>query len=511
MHPFHFQQQQEQRQQSSDPNFSVQQPLPIQPSTPYRAHLQASRSLEDQSAAVLRHLPSNAPPNPQTGHVLRGQSSPPETPAYVLRRREIVRDPSPSNALQTPPRRLIDSRDGSPATLASSAGDPAELSEPESEPDHPDALTYTSRNIDLNSAAAAQTIDLRLTEAGVYDEPIYILTTAKPVAVCMNTKQWLLEQLSGPDFAAPGILRMETLALHDLDDAKEGRVVLMQGAVHLGGDPERPVTILAVSAKGDKHLRFFYTILPIGPLLKHLDDFNCLSEPVTTVLQPHTHKHKRLFTFLTQAFLTAIRVPDHPDFIEAQRITDYCPSILDPTTAFDRLEANETLYFANNGVSEPRDLAKDRYTHSLHPAESSLAADLRMRCSAYLLFKRKFFRAFYYDCVALRERIGAGNAKVRTEHAHEVWIVQQMRWRVGRVRRLLLAWRILGFLEERRFLPWLKAGGMLQGDVAEQEEVEGEEAEAVRGVMREVRRGGEQGRRSGRGSARGSARQGRAK
>lgn len=268
-------------------------------------------------------------------------------------------------------------------------------------------------------------------------------------------------------------------------------MVLMQGAVHLDGNADLPVSIMAIVVKGDTDLRFLYTLTSVTGLLEKLGYLNYLGDRAISSVGPRTKKHRRLFSFLKTEFLKAIRLPEHPDYVAAQNITDYCPEMSDPSTAFDCLEGTKSLYFANNGDSEPVDLAEDRYCHILHPAESSLAADLKMRCSAYLLLKRKFFKAFWKDCVALRDSVGADDQKVRTEHTHEVWLVQETRWRQTKAKRLLLAWHVLGFLDEKRFLPWLKAGGTLE-EVRKQEDERPVEAEPKpegrHGVGRPVRR-----------------------
>ena len=241
--------------------------------------------------------------------------------------------------------------------------------------------------------------------------------------------------------------------------------MVVEDSIYLERHPEILGSILAVSVPQDPNLRLFNTILPIAPLLRHLRQNNCLKETAKSI-PPRSKHHPRLFHFLTQTFLTSTTPPHHPDYTAAQQITDYCPSILEPSTAFSRLESNETLYFATSGVSEPLDLSQDRYTHTLHPAESSLAGDLKLACSAYLLLKRKFFQAFWKECVAHKGRISGtaeGGSRVRSEHAHEVWVVEETKWKVSRARRLVVGWRVLGFLDERRFLPWLREGGMLEG------------------------------------------------
>ncbi|RMY38536.1 hypothetical protein D0865_13066 [Hortaea werneckii] len=349
-----------------------------------------------------------------------------------------------------------------PTTTNTPTPPPAFLSEPNG-PLHYTAFTCSGSDIDLNSVTSTQTSGFSVVNRKIYEKPLYIIPTANAVALCLHTKQWLLEQFRHPDLSAPNILRVDSQNLHELSRMSIGHLVIVQDSIYLDQHPEILGTILAVSVPRDPNLRLFYTILPIAPLLRHLSHNNCLKETAKRI-SPGSKHHTRLFHFLTEIFLTSTTPPHHPDYTAAEQITDYCPSILDPTTAFSRLESNETLYFATSGVSEPLDLSKDRYTHFLHPAESSLAADLKLACSAYLLLKRTFFQAFWKECIAHKGRIGAagGGSRVRSEHAHEVWLVEEMKWKVSRARRLVVGWRILGFLEERRFLPWLREGGMLE-------------------------------------------------
>ncbi|KAI7117160.1 hypothetical protein KC352_g33866, partial [Hortaea werneckii] len=288
-------------------------------------------------------------------------------------------------------------------TTADTPTPPAALSAPGG-PFHYTTFTCSGSNIDLNSVTSTQTFGFSVVNHKSHEKPLYVIPTANAVALCLHTKQWLLDQFRNPELSAPNILRVDSQNLHELRWMSRGHLVVVEDSIHLDHHPEILGSILAVSVPKDPNLRLFYTILPIGPLLRHLRQNNCLKETAKSI-PPLSKHHARLFHFLTETFLTSTTPPHHPDYAAAQQITDYCPSILDPSTAFSRLESNETLYFATSGVSEPLDLSQDRYTHALHPAESSLAADLKLACSAYLLLKRKFFQAFWKECVAHKGRI----------------------------------------------------------------------------------------------------------
>lgn len=298
----------------------------------------------------------------------------------------------------------------------------------------------------------------------------------------------MLGQFANNNFGAPGVLRIEGQDLHSLDSIghPEGSFVLLEDAAHLDGEARKPITVIAVLVKGDPNVRWFYNMLPPRPMLDALVHAGCLTRMPGTALQPGTDKHRRMFVYLREAFLKAVSIPDHPDYLAAQQITDYCPDMRDPDTACARLEASEKVYQIDNGKSRPLDLAEDRYTSELHPAESSLAAHLGLRCSAYLLVKRKHFHQYWKEILQFRDKIGQGRLKVRTEHAHEGWLVDSLdvdgvRIRSGMAKRLVLAWRLLGFLDERMLLPWLRAGGLLE-KVAEEvvEEAKSGEVEVKR-------------------------------
>ncbi|KAI7189949.1 hypothetical protein D0869_02112 [Hortaea werneckii] len=458
MHPMHLQQAQQsraalpnlrktpdrqrtRRTSSPDPlqTEPVSEQIPDEASSPTGQHGSFSISTAARHFGPPTGTPNWLPPRTYDDTPQQGDRADESSP--VAADSSSVLPPSTTNT-PTPP----------PTSLSESGG-----------PFHYTTFTCSGSNIDLNSVTSTQTSGFSVVDRKVYEKPLYIIPTASAVALCLHTKQWLLDQFRRPELSAPNILRVDNQSLHELGRMSTGHLVIAQYSIYLDQHPEVLGTILAVSVPKDPNLRLFYTILPIAPLLRHLSHNNCLKETVKRI-PPSSKHHNRLHHFLTETFLASTTPSHHPDYSAAEQITDYCPSILDPSTAFSRLESNETLYFATSGVSEPLDLSRDRYTHTLHPAESSLAADLKLACSAYLLLKRRFFQAFWKECVAHKGRIGAteGGSRVRSEHAHEVWLVEEMKWKMNRARRLVVAWRILGFLEERMFLPWLREGGMLE-------------------------------------------------
>ncbi|KAK4539924.1 hypothetical protein LTR36_009966 [Oleoguttula mirabilis] len=355
----------------------------------------------------------------------------------------------------------------------------------------PRSIEFSAQNIDLNSSSAAWTPDITFVRPELHHAAIRILPCANPYLTCFAIKKWMLGQFTHANQTFAGLpeghLRIERQHLHTLldDDGHVkkagGTFVVLEGAAHLGGDVRKPLTVMAVLVKGDKDVRWFYNLLPSQAIVDPLARAGCIATngPGHAELQPRTVKHGRLFVYLREAFLKAVKIPEHPHYLAAQQLTDYCPGMLDPDLASERLDANETLSYAKtDGRSAPLDLAEDRYTRQLHPAESAVAAGLKLRCSAYLLLKRRFFHQFWKEIVQSREKVGQGRLRVRTEHAHEVWLAESVgeitgvRMKGAKAKRLVISWRILGFLDERNFLPWLAAGGMLAEEVAEQVEEE---------------------------------------
>ncbi|KAK3673963.1 hypothetical protein LTR78_006165 [Recurvomyces mirabilis] len=314
--------------------------------------------------------------------------------------------------------------------------------------------------IDLNSDEC-KTPDFQFVDRNSYRTDIHIFRVTQPLIACLKLKECLVETFVAEGLPPRDLLRLDTQELHLLDPSQPAHMVLLVDAVHVDGNPRKPVSLAAIISKNDSHIRWFYTILSASAFLRKLEAFSCMqSRP--KALEAHTQPHGSLYVLLREAFLKAVEHAHHPDHLAAHALTDYSPSISDPDTALARLEGSKDLYFSHNGKSEHLDLEHDRYLLAIEPAERFIASDLKLPCSAYLLLKRRFFQAFWRDLVACKEKIGNGRSKVRTEHAHEAWLVNEGGVKAMVGRRLVVAWRVLGLLEEKRFLPWLKAGGMVE-------------------------------------------------
>ncbi|KAK5123536.1 hypothetical protein LTR85_002574 [Meristemomyces frigidus] len=476
MHPVHYQRQHQQ--QASQPGEYQLQPFPA-----FNQPTYAQQPLFDY--ATPRQMPfTGGTPQQYVQHLHRGQQL--RDAAYAAHQAQQQQ----AQALQA--FQAAASAQPAPSPAPAPVQHPQQHigKHPPSYSLQPRPIASSAQDIDLNSAAA-KTPNFSFVKPELHHTAIHILPCLRPVSTCFEIKRWMVGQFANNSFGLPGILRIEGQNLDSLDKGKAGTLVLLEDAAHLDGEPRYPVTIMAVLVKGDAGVRWFYNLLPPHTMLNALAQTGVITTK-GTVVDCGTEKHRRLFVYLRETFLKAVTIPEHPDYLAAQQMTDYCPDMLDPDTAYDRLEGNETLYFANNGNSEPLDLADDRYTHELHPAESSIASDLKLRCSAYLLLKRRFFHHFWREIVQFKEKIGVGRSRVRSEHAHEVWLVESsdvtgVKLKSSKAKRLVIAWRILGFLDERKFLPWLKAGGMLE-EVAEQVEEEEVEVKKERGDGRAGRR-----------------------
>lgn len=209
----------------------------------------------------------------------------------------------------------------------------------------------------------------------------------------------------------------------DLLANTQGTLILLDHAAYIPTkDGDMPVSILALLMPQDKYIRFFYSILPFTPLLHILEETcNDIGQPFISFKksvgaysesnhrvtdeggEDRPDRHCRLFVFVREAFERALEVPEHPDFISAESLTDYAPEIKDPETALARLESDQFMWkeypSALNKIDHEErtkdgveiTASDDRYIALLHPAERELAFQMELKASAYLLIKRNFF------------------------------------------------------------------------------------------------------------------------
>lgn len=67
-------------------------------------------------------------------------------------------------------------------------------------------------------------------------------------------------------------------------------------------------------------------------------------------------------------------------------------------------------------------------------------------------------------------RVGNDRARrnrVRTEHAHQVWLENEHKFKTTQAKTLVVGWRVLGFLDESRYLGWVREGWGADDEVGE--------------------------------------------
>ena len=439
----------------------------------------------------------------------------------------------------------------------------------------------------LRKAAGSQ-----MNSSGTYQTPfpgpITLLHTLSVSTFCLVMKSFLFEMFGNTWFGADGILRIESLELHKLGGVREGFVLLAEDACRVAIprkgheyekegygatlrkskelveqiDPEKRTlhekqwlnaTLFAIltpkkgvevnAALGNRFtweqdIRWFWSVLPITPILKALGDRNV---SVVRDHQPGTPKHKLLSTLLRSLFEKAVNIPHSTDFTNSELETNVCPSIIDPDNAIKRLEGNKFLQTATiDSENYGRDLSDDRYLHRLHPAEREATSLADMNVAQYLLMKRGFFKSFYEEIYRSDKDIDPQNSnlqssrgrgvqsqatqppppekqdaadsgredtpmstatsaaatpvkptpsrqrtpgsvnraagpvtgavgsrkrkvRVRTDTAHQKWLELQYEVRPRRAKCLVECWKELGFLDERRYLGMVRAGGVFEG------------------------------------------------
>ena len=215
-----------------------------------------------------------------------------------------------------------------------------------------------------------------------------------------------MQTIDSEAYAAPGILRVDSQELDQIDLKREAWMIIVPHVASLptGTTDDPSTSILAVIVQGDPRVRWFYTMQPIAPVLERLASENLID--IRKELAPRTTKHAMLYTFVREEFTSTITIPHAQDFLNAEKITDYCPTMDDPDNAIGRLEANEWLHFntpkpdeglASTSKEEGVQPSDDRYLLHLHEAERMLAEMARLKCAEYLFLKRNFFRAFFEE------------------------------------------------------------------------------------------------------------------
>jgi hypothetical protein len=434
---------------------------------------------------------------PQPRRVTRGGSQAPATPADSA---------SPSSSAVPRPESRAQSKPESAALRQSG--------EPEDEL-RKQQIAHSTKGLDLNSPIANTTPEFDFVRPDEHQSSIHVIPCLRVAETCWFIKSWMRQQFGHDNVpgVSPGILRFEDQEWDKIDKSKQAWLIFLSEAATRANDRDGGAAgdrayIFAVIVKGENRVRWFYTFRNPLPLLQHLAQVHAINP---TAMKDISHaqkpaKHASLYVWLRENFLAANKIPHHPDYLAAEKLTDYCPSSLPVVSqegGGNSLDDQDTDITTNTPVSSQKKKMKstptssqrpappstentDRYAHLLTPPESILTSSLSLPSSHYLLLKRRFFAAFYKDLVQNKEVVlcapsngrargpmdTGGQVKVRRVSAHYNWVVAEFGWQQMKARKLVNGWREMGWLEEQRFLPWLQAGGMFEeiGEEAEEDE-----------------------------------------
>jgi len=280
-------------------------------------------------------------------------------------------------------------------------------------PSHADTIV-----VDLNSRSATHVVNIVFLPVRQHDLPIIQFEVSDCLQACQQVRHWL--QTTGPQDVRD-LLRIENIDLNLIASHTKGNLFFLEGAATLEGLPYAPVSIFALQIPRHKHVRYFWTPLSpslllsdlashelIGTPLVRAEQFEPITSPTGAALPPY---HHTLYTIIAQCFGDLMRYPDSEAYIKATKISDVCPSILDPATAHQRIDAIDDLHSSHNTRDNGKDLGDDRYVLELHPAERELASLLYLSCAEYLLIKRNYFKSFSRETVlhAAKVRRAAAN------------------------------------------------------------------------------------------------------
>ena len=195
----------------------------------------------------------------------------------------------------------------------------------------------------------------------------------------------------------------------------------------LDGNPATPISVLSLYIPGDMHMRYFWTLMSPASLLTELTRRGLLGPAVQIPYYDNpparsktghvlASRHHMLFECIAENFRKATTFPDSPEYHTASLISDVCPSIIDPATARQRVEAEHDLHVSSRVTStNGKDLSDDRYIFELHEAERALASLVHACCAEYLLIKRQYFKAFSRDTVLHAEKVRRAVAHNRNQ------------------------------------------------------------------------------------------------
>jgi hypothetical protein len=274
--------------------------------------------------------------------------------------------------------------------------------------------------VDLNSRSATHIASIVFYPVQQHNQTIKLFKVHDCLLVCQHFRRWL--QTAGtPDIRE--VVRIDDIELNLIAPNTKGSIFFLENAATLEGEPSAPVSIFALYIPNDKRVRYLWTPLSptllltelaihdlVGPPVIPSNQFKPTFSPTGAIIPPY---HHTVYTIVAQCFEHATKYPDSPEMIKAARISDVCPSILDPATAHRRVDAADTLHSSHDPNANGKDLSDDRYILELHPAERELASLLYVGCAEYLFIKRTYFRAFSRETVLHAAKIRRAAAHMR--------------------------------------------------------------------------------------------------
>ena len=277
--------------------------------------------------------------------------------------------------------------------------------------------------VDLNSRSATLIASIVFYPVQLHNLPIFLFEVHDCLLVCQHFSHWL--QTAGtPDIRE--VVRIDDIELNLIAPNTKGTLFFLENAATLEGVPSAPVSIFAVHVPKDKHVRFLWTPLSpsllltelaiqgfIGPPIIYANQFKPTLSPTGATVPPY---HHTVYTIIAQCFEDATKYPDSPAMIKATRISDVCPSIRDPATAHQRIDAADTLHSSHDPNDIGKDLSDDRYIHEIHPTERQLASLLKVGCAEYLFIKRTYFKAFSRETVLHAAKVRRAAAHMRNSN-----------------------------------------------------------------------------------------------
>jgi hypothetical protein len=276
--------------------------------------------------------------------------------------------------------------------------------------------------VDLNSKSATHVANIVFLRAQQYNSTIVQFECLDCLETCKYTRQWL--QKNGP-IAIRTLVRIDDQKLNLLGPQTKGTLLLFERVASLEGDMQFPISVFVLHIPGDKHLRYFWCLLSPSSLLMELTKLKFVGPPVDIPYFDNPPKrsktgnillsrHHMLSTFLAQSFSAATTFPHAPAYLTACQISDVCPSILKPATAYDRIEGEDALYRSHD-TAGGKDLSDDRYLLEIELAERALVAILHASCAEYLLIKRQYFKAFSRETILNAAKVRRAVARNHNE------------------------------------------------------------------------------------------------